>query len=90
MTDNKSQRIKQIETDIKNLSKIKDVKFNYLIKIVEKYFGTYHIKGSHYIFKVPWRGDPRITIQRQKKDKKMAKPYQVKQVIEALEKLKEK
>jgi hypothetical protein len=32
----------------------------------------------------PWKGDPRINIQ---KEGKMAKPYQVKHVLKALEKL---
>ena len=89
MEDYESKNSKEIEVDIKKLSVTKEVKFNYLIKIIKKHFGKYRIRGSHYIFKVPWKGDPRITIQRQKNDKKMAKPYQVKQVIDALEKLKE-
>ncbi len=59
----------------------KNVKFDDLLKICIQYFGTPRIKGSHHIFKTPWKGDPRINIQ---KDGKMAKPYQVKLVIEAL------
>jgi hypothetical protein len=43
---------------------------------------------SHFIFKTRWPGDPRINIQRDKQNKKMAKPYQVRQVIAALERLK--
>ena len=46
---------------------------------------TVEIKGSHYIFKTPWKGDPRINIQ---KEGKMANPYQVKLVLKALKKLK--
>ena len=46
---------------------------------------TVEISGSHHIFKTPWKGDPRINIQ---KEGKMAKPYQVKLVLKALEKLK--
>jgi hypothetical protein len=42
------------------------------------------VRSSHHIFKTPWKGDPRINIQ---KDGKMAKPYQVKLVLKALEKL---
>ena len=42
------------------------------------------ISGSHHIFKTPWKGDPRINIQ---KEGKMAKPYQVKLVLKALDKL---
>ncbi|MFU8773545.1 MAG: toxin HicA, partial [Anaerolineales bacterium] len=32
--------------------------------------------------KTPWRGDPRINIQN---DRGMAKPYQVRQVLRAIE-----
>jgi predicted RNA binding protein YcfA (HicA-like mRNA interferase family) len=60
------------------------VTFDDLIKICRQYFGEPRICGSHYIFKKPWKGDPRINLQ---KDKKMAKPYQVKDVAKAIEKL---
>jgi predicted RNA binding protein YcfA (HicA-like mRNA interferase family) len=62
------------------------VLFKDLKALCEKYFGECRIKGSHHIFKMPWPGDPRINLQ---KDGKQAKPYQVKQVIKALEKLQE-
>jgi len=67
------------------LSNPKNVKFDDLLKICTKYFGTPRVSGSHHIFKTPWKGDPRINIQ---KEDKMAKPYQVKLVLKALEKLK--
>jgi len=67
------------------LSNPKNVKFDDLLKICTKYFGTPRVSGSHHIFKTPWKGDPRINIQ---KEGKMAKPYQVKLVLKALEKLK--
>jgi hypothetical protein len=38
------------------------------------------------VFKVPWQGEPWVNLQA---DGKMAKPYQVKQVIKALKKLEE-
>jgi len=63
-----------------------NVKFNDLLRICTEYFGEPRIAGSHHIFKTPWVGDPRINIQ---KDGKMAKPYQVKAVKQAIEKLKE-
>jgi predicted RNA binding protein YcfA (HicA-like mRNA interferase family) len=63
-----------------------NVQFNDLLNICIKYFGQPRIKGSHHIFKTPWKGDPRINIQ---KDGKMAKPYQVKIVIKAIKKLEE-
>ena len=62
------------------------VKFAKLLKICEKYFGDYRISGSHHIFKTPWQGDPRINLQKGKD--KNAKPYQVRQVLDALRKLK--
>ena len=40
--------------------------------------------GSHTVFKTPWQGDPRINLQ---DDGGKAKPYQVKQVLAALDKL---
>jgi len=70
------------EKDI--LDNPKNVNFQDLLKICEKYFGKPRITGSHHIFKTPWKGDPRINIQ---KDGKMAKAYQVKIVKQALEKL---
>jgi hypothetical protein len=71
-----------VKNDI--LSNSKNVRFDDLIKICTKYFGASRIRGSHHIFKTPWKGDPRINIQ---KDGKMAKPYQVKLVTKALKKL---
>jgi len=41
------------------------------------------MKGSHHIWKTPWKGDPRINLQ---EVKGRAKPYQVEQVIDALQK----
>ncbi len=71
------------QTDLENP---KNVRFNILLNICIQYFGKPTIKGSHHKFKTSWSGDPRINIQ---KDGKMAKPYQVKQVIKALKKLEE-
>jgi hypothetical protein len=39
------------------------------------------------VFKTPWPGDPRVNIQKSKGG--AAKPYQVRQVLKAIEKLKE-
>lgn len=66
------------------LSNPENIKFSDLLKICTKYFGTPRVKGSHHIFKTPWKGDPRINIQ---KEGNMAKPYQVRLVLRALEKL---
>jgi hypothetical protein len=62
-----------------------NVRFADLCKMCEYYFGKPRQTGSsHVIFKTPWMGDPRVNIQN---DKGMAKPYQVKQVLKAIERL---
>jgi hypothetical protein len=57
-----------------------------LLPICVKNFGNLKIRESHHIFKTPCLGDPRINIQ---KDGNMVKPYQVKMVMSALDKLNE-
>jgi hypothetical protein len=64
-----------------------NVRFTDLRSICEEYFGPPRQRGTrHLIFRTPWTGDPRINIQRAG-DK--AKPYQVRQVLRAIEKLDE-
>ena len=78
--------IYEIENLLIELSgKEKDIRFSRLVKICEDVFGNYRVSGGHHIFKTPWPGDPRINLQ---KAGNKAKPYQVKQVINALKKLK--
>ena len=79
-------RIEIIEA-ISKLDEEKQIRFSELLKICEQFFGNYRVSGSHHIFKTPWQGDPRINLQKGK-DKK-AKPYQGRQVLNALRKLKE-
>jgi hypothetical protein len=62
-----------------------NIRFVRLVMIAKTFFGSPRVKGSHYIFRTPWPGDPRINLQ---KEKGKAKYYQVRQVITALEKLK--
>lgn len=63
----------------------KGIRFVDLRLVREHYFGRgRQTGGSHLIFKTPWIGDPRINIQ---DDKGQAKPYQVRQVLAAIEKL---
>jgi len=62
----------------------KNVRFSDLRKVCEHYFGPARQHASHVIFKMPWKGDPRINIQ--SKGSK-AKPYQVNQVLNAIKKL---
>lgn len=78
---------KKLEEAISDLDFCKEMRFSQLLKICEQFFGNYRVSGSHHIFKTPWQGDPRINLQKVKGNK--AKPYQVKQVINALRKLKE-
>src|ERR1044072_6774844 len=63
----------------------RNIRFAYLVRLCQEHFGCERIRGSHHIFKTPWPGDPRIDLQR---DGSKAKPYQVDQVIAALERLK--
>jgi len=74
-----------IDKIIKDMKKNpKGIAFNDLQKVCKHYFGEPRQSGSsHCIYKTPWFGDPRINIQN-KKGK--SKPYQVKQVLLAIEK----
>ena len=59
--------------------------FSDLKKVCQNYFGPPRQDGSsHAIFKTPWAGDPRVNIQNAKGK---AKPYEVKQVLQAIDKL---
>ncbi len=63
----------------------KGVSFKDLCKVCDHFFGeARQSSGSHRIYKTPWLGDPRVNIQN---DKGMAKAYQVKQVLKAIERL---
>jgi hypothetical protein len=62
----------------------KNVRFEDLLNLCRKIFGEPRTSGSHHIFKTPWLGEPFVNLQR---DGKMAKPYQVRDVKRAIEKL---
>lgn len=65
----------------------KGIRFQDLCKVCEHYFGEARQTGSsHRIYKTPWLGDPRVNIQN---DQGMAKAYQVRQVLRAIERLEE-
>jgi hypothetical protein len=66
-------------------SRPQSIRFNDLVKVCNHYFGEPRQKGtSHKVYKTPWAGDPRVNIQ----DKNgKAKPYQVRQVLKAIERL---
>ena len=62
-----------------------NIRFNDLCKVCEFYFGEARQSGSsHRAYKTPWQGDPRVNIQN---TKGKAKPYQVRQVLAAIERL---
>lgn len=61
------------------------VRFADLKKVCDTYFGKPRQSGSsHVIYKTPWPGDPRVNIQNAKGN---AKPYQVRQVLWAIEQM---
>jgi len=64
------------------------LRFGELVKVCEYFMGPARQCGSsHLVFKTPWQGDPRINIQ---SSKGKAKPYQVRQVLLAIERLEAK
>ncbi len=63
----------------------KGIRYQDLCKVCDHYFGEARQGGSsHRIYKTSWQGDPRVNIQN---DKGMAKAYQVRQVLKAIERL---
>ncbi|WP_419938651.1 toxin HicA [Candidatus Palauibacter sp.] len=63
----------------------KNVRFADLARICDECFGEPRQKGtSHRVYRTPWPGDPRVNIQNAQGK---AKPYQVRQVIKAIDKL---
>lgn len=65
----------------------KNVRFQDLYQLCVEHFGEpRNTGGSHHIFKTPWPGDPRVNIQNHGG---MAKAYQVKQVLKAIDRLRQ-
>lgn len=61
------------------------VRFADLYKVCVAFFGEpRQSASSHAVFKTPWPGDPRVNIQNAKGK---AKPYQVRQVLLAVERM---
>lgn len=72
--------LEKVMAEIKNnprQARFEDVKL-----VCTHVFGSPRIHGSHYVFKTPWSGDPRVNIQNRKG---YVAPYQVKQVLAAIE-----
>jgi hypothetical protein len=80
----------KIDKLLKDIEKApQNVRFSDLAKVCSHYFGEPRNKGtSHHVYKTPWQGNPRVNIQKGKDGK--AKVYQVKQVLAAIKKMKEK
>jgi hypothetical protein len=62
----------------------KSVRFSDALAVAEHYFGQVRISGSHHVFKTPWPADPRVNLQKATGN---AKPYQVGQLLKAVDKL---
>jgi len=62
------------------------VRFADAVSVAEHFFGPPRRSGtSHVVFKAPWPGNPRVNLQ--PGDSGKAKAYQVRQLIEAIERL---
>ena len=62
------------------------VRFADLAKVCDHYFGKPRQAGtSHRVYRTPWSADPRVNIQRGPGG--MAKVYQVRQVLAAVDRL---
>ena len=63
----------------------KGIRYRDLCKVCDFYFGeARQSESSHRIYKTPWPGDPRVNIQNAGG---MAKAYQVRQVLRAIDRL---
>lgn len=61
------------------------IRFAALCRVCDHYFGCFRQGGSsHRVYRTPWEGDPRVNIQN---SKGMAKAYQVRQVLAAIDKV---
>jgi hypothetical protein len=59
-----------------------DVRFADAVRVAAAYFGAARVNGSHFIFKMPWAGMPRMNLQREKNGK--TNRYQIVQLLEAI------
>lgn len=61
----------------------KGIRFADLCQVCDFFFGQPRQRGtSHRVYKTPWPGDPRVNIQ---SARGMAKAYQVRQVLKAID-----
>jgi hypothetical protein len=76
-------RIAEIVADMRRTPH--GIRFRDLCRVCDFFFVKARQGGSrHRLYKTPWQGDPRVNIQN---DKGMAKPYQVRQGLRALDRL---
>jgi len=62
------------------------VRFVDACRVATHYFGRPRLaRGSHQVWRMPWPGDPRVNLQRGAGGK--AKPYQIRQLVRAIERL---
>jgi hypothetical protein len=62
------------------------IRFSDACRVAAHHFGPPRSKGSsHHVWKMPWAGDPRIDLQ--PGDGGNAKPYQVRQLLQAVDRL---
>ncbi len=73
----------ELEQILEQLEQTTNIRFARLLALCEEVFGEPRVKGSHHFFKMPWAGKPLVNLQRAKGGR--AKPYQVKQVRQAIE-----
>ncbi len=64
----------------------RNVRFDDLRRVCDRYFGEPRRHGSHLIYHTPWPAEPMVNIQPRRG---MAKPYQIRQVLKAVDKLEE-
>lgn len=77
--------MERIQEDIARLRRNpRGIRFAELVRICDRHFGRPRQRGSHLNYPMLWPGDPRVNIQ---SEHGMAKPYEVRQVVRALEKL---
>ena len=63
------------------------IRFSDLCRLCAHFFGKLRHQGtSHCVYRTPWQGDPRVNIQNKKG---RARTYQVRQVLNAVRRLKE-
>ena len=81
--------VARVETILDEMrSNPKGVRFADVCKVATHFFGEPRQRGtSHCVWKMPWPGDPRVNLQRSKDGN--AKSYQVRQLLSAIERLKD-